>query len=270
MILSSLHISNLQLLSFTLFIFVTAVIARHYKLQLSKDLIIGSIRTYIQLLIMGLALVYIFKYSNPFLSLVVYIWMIFWAARIISKRITAAPFPIFKPTFLCMLVTYLSINIICVGIFLQADPWYTPQLFITIGGMIIGNSMNAMAISLERLFSDTINRRKEIEQKLLFGFTSKAAIQETVRDAIKAGVSPSINNLAGVGLVFIPGMMTGQILGGEDPINAAKYQILIMLMVCSSTALGCMLTVQFMAKKLFNEKSQLIDKPTNPSNDHDA
>jgi putative ABC transport system permease protein len=256
-LIAALEISNLQLLSFSLFVLLTAFISYRLKLGVGKNLIIGSIRTYVQLLFMGFALVYIFKYPNPFISLGVYVWMIFWAAKIISGRIENPPFPLFKTIFLTMLGSYLSLNIISLGVFLQAETWYAPQIFITIGGMIVGNSMNAMAVSLERFFSDLKNRRTEVEQNLLLGMKTKDAINDLVRDAIKAGMSPSINNLAGVGLVFIPGMMTGQILGGEDPITAAKYQIMIMLIICVSTALGSMLVVSQVAKKCFNKKQQL-------------
>ena len=123
--------------------------------------------------------------------------------------------------------------------------------------MIVGNSMNAVALSLDRLFSDLKNRRRELEQNLILGMKPLDAIRALVRDALKAGMTPSINQLAGVGLVFIPGMMTGQILGGEDPMNAAKYQILIMLIICVSTALGSVLVVSRVAKKCFNERGQL-------------
>ncbi|WDE96305.1 iron export ABC transporter permease subunit FetB [Lentisphaera profundi] len=254
---SSMQISNLQLAGFGIFVLLTAFISFRLKLGLAKSLIIGSLRTYAQLLIMGFALIYIFQYPNPYVSLAVYVWMIFWAARIISGRVENPPFPLFKVIFVTMLLTYLILNISCLGLFLQAEPWYAPQFFITIGGMIVGNSMNAMAISLERFFSDLKNRRMEIEQNLLMGMNTKDAISPLVREAIKAGMTPSINNLAGVGLVFIPGMMTGQILGGEDPMNAAKYQIMIMLIICVSTALGSILVISQIAKKCFNERHQL-------------
>jgi len=256
-LLLALHISNLQLLSFSLFVLLTAFVSYRLKLGLEKSLLIGSLRTYIQLLAMGFALVYIFRYPNPFISLAVYIWMIFWAARIISNRIENPPFPLFKIIFVTMLVSYLALNIISLGVFLRADSWYAPEIFITIGGMIVGNSMNAVAVSLDRFFADLKNRREELEQNLLFGMKVKDAMNDLVRDAIKAGMSPSINNLAGVGLVFIPGMMTGQILGGEDPLTAAKYQIMIMLIICVSTALGSMLVVSQVAKKCFNKRGQL-------------
>ena len=257
MMISAMHISNWQLFSFTIFVLIVAFISFRLKLGLEKSLIIGSTRTYLQLLLMGAILVYIFKYPNPFISVGLYIWMIFWAARIVVGRIESPPFKLFPIVFSTMLFSYMLLNISCMGLFLNVNPWYQPQFFITIGGMIVGNSMNAVALSLDRLFSDLKNRRRELEQNLILGMKPLDAIRALVRDALKAGMTPSINQLAGVGLVFIPGMMTGQILGGEDPMNAAKYQILIMLIICVSTALGSVLVVSRVAKKCFNERGQL-------------
>ena len=247
-----------QLFAFAGLILLSSLASWKLALGLGRDLWWGTCRTYVQLMLMGLVLTYVFQVSHPAVTLLLFLWMIFWASRIISSRIKDKPFPLQLPIFTTMALTYITITSLAVGGLLQNSPWYDPLVFITIGGMVVGNSMNAIAISLERLFSDLREKNAEIEQRLLFGADFRQASAPILRDAVRAGMIPSINALMGVGLVFIPGMMTGQILGGEDPVNAARYQILIMLLISASTALGCAGITLHMLKKCFNKKHQLV------------
>jgi putative ABC transport system permease protein len=157
-----------------------------------------------------------------------------------------------------MLLSYMLVSVFVVGVIVDATPWYQPEYFLTLGGMIIGNSMNAIAISLDRLFTDLLQRRGEVELRLLLGATAREASADITREAIRAGMIPSINAMMGVGLVFIPGMMTGQILAGSDPFVAVKYQIMVMLMLVGSTALGSILVVGLVRSRCFNREQQLV------------
>lgn len=183
--------------------------------------------------------------------------MIFWASRIINKRLKDRPFDLQWSIFLSMAVTYILVSSITTGAVLVSDPWYDPKLFIPLAGMVVGNSMNAIALSLDRLFSELRGKRDQVEQMLLFGATSQQALQPALQTAVSTGMIPSINSMMSVGLVFIPGMMAGQILGGQDPVSASKYQILIMVMISASTALGCSIITWLIAKKCFNEDHSL-------------
>ena len=226
------------------------------RLKLEKDLWIGAVRTFVQLFFMGFILKFIFNNANIFFVLGLFLWMIFWASRIINKRVSNKPFGVQMPIFLSMVVTYILISSMTTGGLLQVNPWYDPSIFIPIAGMVIGNSMNACALSLERLFSELKDKRDEVEQMLLFGASSKEAMLPALTVAVKTGMVPAINSMMSVGLVFIPGMMTGQIIGGQPPLDAAKYQIMIMLMISASTALGCSFVTAVVARKCFNEKHQ--------------
>ena len=126
--------------------------------------------------------------------------------------------------------------------------------------MIIGNSMNAIAIALERLLGDLRERRAEVEMKLCLGADYKEASQDIVRNAMRSGMIPSINSLMGVGIVFIPGMMTGQILAGADPLIAIRYQIVVMVMLVGATAVGSLLVVLLVRKMCFGSGAQLLLK----------
>ena len=250
-------IETWQLIAFSIFIVLSSVISIYMRLKLEKDLWIGAVRTFVQLFLMGFILKFVFNNVNIFFVLGLFVWMVFWASRIINKRVDNKPFDVQMPIFISMVVTYILISSMTTGGLLQVNPWYDPAIFIPIAGMVIGNSMNACALSLERLFRELQDKRDEVEQMLMFGADSKEAMLPALKAAVKTGMVPSINSMMSVGLVFIPGMMTGQIIGGQPPVDAAKYQIMIMLMISASTAIGCSFVTSLVAKKCFNEKHQL-------------
>jgi putative ABC transport system permease protein len=140
----------------------------------------------------------------------------------------------------------------------RAEPWWRPDYFIPIAGMVIGNSMNALAISLDRLVSDLTAGRAEVEMRLSLGATPREASEEIVRRSVRAGMIPSINSMMSVGLVFIPGMMTGQILSGMDPAQAVRYQIVVMLMLVGSTGLASIIAVLLARDRCFGPGGQLL------------
>jgi len=117
--------------------------------------------------------------------------------------------------------------------------------------------MNGIAISLDRLYGEARSRSAEIEAMLTFGATPWEAARSSVREAVRAGMIPTINSLMVVGLVSLPGMMTGQILGGADPREAVRYQIVVMLMIATAVAIGCLMLVGFSYRKLFNGDGSL-------------
>lgn len=127
--------------------------------------------------------------------------------------------------------------------------------------MVIGNSMSALAISLERLFSQMRQERDLIEMKLSLGADYREASNEIFRTAVKAGMIPSINAMMGVGLVFLPGMMSGQILAGADPLLAIRYQIVVMFMLVGSTAISSIVVMLVIRRRCFGSGEELLLTP---------
>jgi putative ABC transport system permease protein len=250
-------IETWQLIAFSGFIVLASIVSVYLKLKLEKDLWLGAVRTFCQLFMMGFVLKFIFENSNVFLVIGLFVWMVFWASRIINKRVTNKPFDMQMSIFLTMVTTYILISAITTGGLLQLGHWYEPRYFIPLAGMVIGNSMNAIALSLDRLFVELRDKREEVEQMLIFGADSQLAMRPALQAAVRTGMTPSINSMMSVGLVFIPGMMTGQILGGQEPVDAARYQIMIMLMIASSVAIGCGLVTTLVARKCFSSTHQL-------------
>ena len=253
-----IEISPLQLALCLIFVIIAGISSVVQKLGLERDIAWGTVRTFAQLFLVGYVLKFVFQLNNAALVLFVFGSAIFWAALTIRNRVREQKIRFFIPIFVSMLASYIPINIVVTAAIVRVDPWYAPQYFIPLGGMIVGNSMNAIAIALDRLLSDLRGNRHEIELALCFGATYQEATQDMLRDAIRAGMIPSINASMTVGLVSLPGMMTGQILAGSDPTTAIKYQILVMLMLVASTALGSAIVVRVVRRRCFTKAHQML------------
>jgi putative ABC transport system permease protein len=155
-----------------------------------------------------------------------------------------------------MLGPYLLVAAMVTGVIIQAKPWYDPMYLIPIGGMVAGNSMSSLAVALERLLADLRSKRGVVEMRLCLGATDWEASRDIASDAVKAGMIPSINAMMGVGVVFLPGMMTGQILAGADPMASVRYQIVVMLMLAASSALATSVAVLLVRRRCFGQAQE--------------
>lgn len=255
-----LNIGPWQLALTLVFVLLAGGASLLYGLGLCRDLAIGTVRAFAQLFLVGYILVFIFELDSGLPVMAAFLVMVAVAVHTVRGRVKEKSISFALPTFISMLASYFLVSFMVTGMIVQAKPWWTPQYFIPIAGMIAGNSMNALAISLDRLFSDLRSRRAEVEMKLALGADYEEASRDIVRGAIRAGMIPSINSLMTVGLVALPGMMTGQILSGTDPSIAVRYQIVVMLMIAGSTALSSVLVVMLTRKRCFGSGQQLILK----------
>lgn len=249
---STIPISNLQLAFTVLLVLITGGISSFLKLGLLKPLIWGTIRTFVQLTLVGYALTYIFSINNLWLVIAIVTIMCLIASRTAVKRTPNVPAYPGALAFISLLASTYLVGSIVTGLIISPDPWYSARIVIPIFGMILGNSMNGIAISLDRLYSEARSRSAEIEAMLTFGATPWESVRHIVREALRSGMTPTINSLMVVGLVSLPGMMTGQILGGADPREAVRYQIVVMLMIAAAVAIGCLIIVGLSYKKLYN------------------
>jgi len=245
------------------FILLAGLASLHHALKLEKDLLIGTIRTFVQLFLLGYILLFIFKLDNAALVLAIFGFMIFFAAWEIRSRVKEKQVAFFWPLLVSMAISYVIVSYMVTAVVVGVTPWWKPQYFIPIGGMVIGNSMNAIAIALERLLGELRKRRLEVEAMLCLGADYKEASKDILSTAMRAGMLPSINSMMAVGIVFIPGMMTGQILAGADPLQAVRYQIVVMIMLVGSTAIGSLLVVYLVRKHCFGKGERLLLQPGN-------
>lgn len=252
-----IHISDWQLVLSVSLVVITGLISALLQLGLLKSLIWGTIRAFIQLTLIGYVLSYVFKLNNLLVIIPLVFLMCWIASREATRRINNAPYNPAPMTFLSLAASTFIVGSIVVVLVIAPQPWYSARVLIPIFGMLLGNSMNAIALSLDRLFSEVRSHAEEVEQLLCFGATPWEAILALVKKAVSAGMMPTINSLMVVGLVSLPGMMTGQILAGMDPRSAVRYQFVVQIMVAASVAIGCLIMVALSYKKMFNQDSAL-------------
>ena len=233
------------------------------RLGLTRSLLIAALRTVIQLTLVGLVLETLFATSSPYWIALMAFIMLLVAGREVSvrqKRRLSGTWS-FAIGSLSMFISAFTVAVLTLTVIIGPTPWYTPQYAIPLLGMLLGNTMNGIAISLDRLNEAAWQQKAVIENRLMLGQPWQEAIGNIRRDAMRSGMIPSINAMAAAGIVSLPGMMTGQILAGTSPALAVKYQILIMLMIATGTGFGTMASVLLASRRLFDQRERLrIDR----------
>jgi putative ABC transport system permease protein len=214
----------------------------------------------VQLLLLGFVLTWVFRNDTPLLVLAILGIMLVAATNIILRRSPDAPRGLFASTLASMAVTGVAVTFAVTGLVVGVTPWWHAQYVIPIGGMVIGNSMSGIALALERVFADLDARHAEVLALTALGATPWEAARPSIRTALRAGLIPQINTLAAVGVVFIPGMMAGQILAGTDPLVAAPYQIVVMLMVGTADILGSVMAVLLSYRRRFSAEGVYLER----------
>ncbi|MBS4173062.1 iron export ABC transporter permease subunit FetB [Bacillus sp. FJAT-49736] len=235
------------------FVFAALILSKSFKLGLGKDLIITAIRATVQLLIIGYVLKLIFGFNNPFSIIVMLLVMIYVAARNAVKRAKGLQRITWKIFVTILIVEAISMSFMIGCKIIPA----TPQYIIPISGMIIGNSMVIASLYLNRLKADLHLRKQEVILRLSLGSTPKQAIFPIIKDSIRSSLIPTIESQRTIGLVQLPGMMTGQIVAGADPIHAVRLQLLIVFMIMSSAAFTGIILGLLIYPSLFNKYQQL-------------
>lgn len=239
------------------FVLAAGITSLAYGLRLEKDLAVGAVRTFVQLALLGYVLRFVFNVESAWLVAAMFGVIVLFAAWTIRGRVKERQVAFFWPVLISMALSFFLVSVVVTGVVVGARPWWKPQYFIPLAGMVVGNSMTAIAIALERLFGELRKRRAEVEMMLCLGADYREASADMVRNAMRAGTIPSINSMMAAGVVFIPGMMTGQILAGADPVMAVRYQIVVMLMLVGSTAVGSLLVVLLVRRLAFDSGQRL-------------
>ena len=257
----TLNLSLAQMGTAAVLILITMALSTWQRLGLTKSLLIGALRATAQLTLMGYVLVTVFESTNPWLVGLLVVVMSVIAARTAASRQKEAPQErsriFWYATFSILLSTGFTLVFVtqCV---LYVEPWYSAQYVIPMGGMIISNSMNAAALGAERFASEFKARRPEVETLLAMGASPKIACWRIVRRAIAASMMPTISGLMVVGLVSIPGMMSGQILSGVSPLLAIRYQLVVQFMIACAAAITSMSIVMLYGRSFFDHKSESL------------
>lgn len=249
-------VSNADLALASLLILVSAGVSLWLRLGLTGRIIVAAIRAVVQLSIIGLVLKWIFAANQWY-------WVIL---MIVIMTLVAGVSARSRGRYRYRGLTRDAINsvwlsswlVAAVGLYavLHVKPWYSPQYVIPILGMILGNCLTAVSLCLDRLTQDLRQQQSTIEMVLALGGSGWEAYREIARGAVIAGMLPTINQLSVVGLVSLPGMITGQILAGAAPDQAIRYQLLTMFLICASSAGGCLLCALSVYRHLFDRHWQ--------------
>lgn len=247
-----------QMIAAYIFVLIVMLIVKLKGIPREKEIFISSIRMTIQLILMGYVLVYLFNTSSPLYTILILITMELFSINNIIKRTKGKLSSKLKKIIaLSMIVGTVSCLLYFLLVVVSISPWYDPRYFIPIAGMLIGNSMTGISLGVNRLIDEIQTQKNLVEGALMLGATPKIAAKQIVDNAFDSAILPTINSMVGMGIVFLPGMMTGQILSGTSPVTAIEYQIAIMLGILGSVALTVILFVQLGYKTFFNAQSQL-------------
>ena len=218
---------------------VNAALSLALDLRLARQLLVAGARVVVQLLLVGWLLRTVFAMQSAWS--VAAVLSVMWAsaaceisARQAQGHTGAWRLGIGAATKLMAtsLVTALALGI------LRPQPWYSPQVTIPLAGIVLGSVMNSVSISLNAFSAGLVHERVAIESRLALGASRQEALKSVQRSAVRSGLIPIVNQMSAAGIITLPGMMTGQVLAGMAPLEAAKYQILILLLLAGGAGFG--------------------------------
>ncbi len=266
--MSTPELSHLDLALSACLILLVAAVSIRYSLGLHRQLLLAALRMVLQLSLIGLVLTHLFAAVHPGTMALVVLVMVAaagieidrrqhhrlrgWSGRAIGTMALGGS---------SLLVCFAALQLV-----VQADPWWHPRVAIPLLGMLLGNAMNGIALGLDQLTSGAVEGRRAIEGRLLLGLTAREALRPLHRQCLRTALLPITNTMAVTGLVSLPGMMTGQILGGADPDTAVRYQILIIFLIAGSVGIGTLLGIGLGSHRLMDERARLRLDRLRPAN----
>ena len=238
-------------------VLLAGVVSLLLRLGLEKRLVVAAVRAVVQLMLLGLILRYVFEPRAHWLLMVVVAVMLLAASHEAVRRSESRFRGLTLLALVSLTLSAMFTTIVVTGVIIGVRPWYEPRYMIPLLGMILGNGLTGVSLCVDHLLTTLREKRGFIEMDLAMGATRWEAARGPLREAVRRGMIPIINTMSVVGIVSIPGMMTGQILAGADPSQAAKYQIVVMFMIAASTSLCCILMALLIYRSLFNARHQL-------------
>ena len=238
---------------------VNAVLSIWLRLGLARQIAIAAVRMVVQLWLLGLILNFLFSRVSPALTLLAAVVMIAFAGYEAAARQQRPltgwwTYGIGTAT---MLFAGGLVAVFALTALVRPEPWYDPRYALPLLGMILGNAMTGIALGLNTLFTMAARERTAIEARICLGADRWTALRHVTREAMRSGMIPILNMMAATGVVAIPGMMTGQVLAGVAPIDAVKYQLLIIFLIAGVVGLGTFAAVHLGAWRLTDDRHRL-------------
>jgi putative ABC transport system permease protein len=238
-------------------VMLAAIVSRWQRADLEKDLLTATARGFVQLVAIGYVLELVFNQDHPLWTTLVLVVMLTVAARTTAQRGRKLPH--------ATLIAYASIgfgSLLTLAVLVLAGIFdYVPEAIIPIGGMIIGNAMTTASQVMSRMADDLIDQRPQIESMLALGATGRQSSLIQFRRGLRNAMIPHIDTTKTVGLIKLPGAMTGMILAGASPLEAVKIQIIVMYMLVGTTTFTGLIAAYLTYRAFFTEAHQLRALP---------
>ncbi len=235
-----------------LLLIIPIVVSRYKKLDLVKPLLKAITRMVVQLAMIGLVLEYLFKWNTPVSTFGWMLIMIGAAVHTIISRLDIKWRFMLPVVIFPLLASTLVVMPFVIFVIVRPQPFLDARFIIPIYGMVLGNSMNSTALALERFHSDIKSSWKEYYTYIAMGASPREATFSFCQKAIKMSLMPRIMNVSSMGIIALPGMMSGQILSGASPATAIKYQIMIMIAIIAAVTLTVFLSLRLFTARMFD------------------
>ncbi|MCG9598043.1 ABC transporter permease [Vibrio sp. Isolate25] len=237
---------------------IPLLISRHYRLNIEKETLISVARMTIQLLLVGVYLQYLFELNSLTINGIWLMAMTLIGASSIISKVKLPKQRLIYPVSAGLLIGLLPLLLIICFLIIQPQPLFNTQYLIPLAGMLLGNSLSGNIVALQNIFTAMETRHSEYEAAIALGAAPKFATLPFVRESIQKSLAPTLASMTTSGLVTLPGMMTGQILGGASPIVAIKYQVMIMIAIFVMLSISISLTLSLTVRYCINKEGKIL------------
>lgn len=257
--MNAIHLGSWDLLAAALLILLDAALSLALRLGVHRQILIAAVRMVVQLAIVGMVLRSVFAAGSPLATAAVVLFMIGAAAREVATRPRQRlkrhmNYQISAAVVAC---AGFATVLLALTTAVRPDPWYAPRYAIPLMGIVLGSVLNSASLGLDSFFEGVTKGRAGIEAQLALGSTIHQSLAELIRSSIRRGMIPIINQMSAAGVITLPGIMTGQLLAGMDPIEAAKYQILLLFLLTGAGGLAAAGAVYMAARSMTDERQRL-------------
>jgi putative ABC transport system permease protein len=252
-----LHPTDIAIAS--VLILLDAALSVALQLRLHWQLGIAAGRMVLQLVLIGFVLRAVFAIASPWLTLLVVVVMVAIAGREVAARPEQRlrRFGNHLVGGAAVAMATLITALLALTTAIRPHPWYDPHYAIPLAGIVLGSVLNGGSLALDSVLGGVVRERAAVEAQLALGVPYMRAMRGLIRTSVRRGLLPTINQMAAAGIITLPGIMTGQILAGMDPLEAAKYQILLMFLLSGGSGLAAVAVVYLAAWRLTDDRQRL-------------
>lgn len=254
-----IHLDTLDLAIASSLVLFNALLSIRLGLHQHRQVLLAAVRMVVQLLLVGMLLRLVFSSASWQATLAVVTLMILAAAREVAIRPQRRLAGLRGYGISAAVVSATSIVTVLLALTtaIRPEPWHDPHYAIPLMGIVLGSILNSASLGLDVFFGGIMQSRAAIEARLALGATAREALRPLMRNAIRCGLIPIVNQMAAAGIITLPGIMTGQLLAGMDPVEAAKYQILLMFLLTGASAMAALAAVSMAANAITDERHRL-------------